>query len=108
MDQILRGFESLVVLVVAPGAIDGLASFERQSTDNGIVVEVRGLSAWQVFLEHLEILAWRGRAMMIVADHRRRLQVVDHLVSLSQTPVGVGTIPPSIEPDAADGTVVGQ
>src|SRR4030095_2513670 len=45
--------------------------------------------------------------MMIVADQGLRLQVVNQLVGLVQSPVCSGLVPPAVKPDAADFTVVG-
>ena len=46
--------------------------------------------------------------MMIGNNQRGRLQLVDQRVGLVEMPVGVGLVPHAVEPDAADGAVVGE
>ena len=45
--------------------------------------------------------------MVVVADQRPGLELVDQLVGPVEVPVGVGPVPPAVEPDAADLAVVG-
>ena len=47
-------------------------------------------------------------SMMIRADQRLRLELVDQRVGPIEMPLRVRAIPPAVEPDAADVAVVGQ
>ena len=46
--------------------------------------------------------------MMIGNDECGGLQLVNERVGLGEMPVGVGLVPHAVEPDAADGAVVGE
>ena len=46
--------------------------------------------------------------MMVRADERLRLQLVNQRIGAIELPIGVGTIPPAVEPDAANLAVVGE
>src|SRR5262249_12617773 len=49
-----------------------------------------------------------GRLMMVGNDQRGGLELMDQRVGLAEVPVGIGLVPHAIEPDAADGAVVGK
>src|SRR5579872_4467929 len=95
----------LVVLVVSPGIVDGVAALERQLSYFRGRVEFRRLLSRQIFLEHLKIFTGKWQPVMIVADQRRRLQAVDQAISPVQMPVSVRLVPPAVKPDARDFTI---
>src|SRR5439155_9505163 len=106
VDQIARRFVSPVGDVEAPRAVHRLAGFERQLADLRVLVEFGRLTARQILLEHLEILAGEWTAMMVGADERLRLELVNQCIGGVELPRRLGAIPPAIEPDAADLAIV--
>ena len=102
LHDLLRALVAVVVLVVAPGPVDRVAHLEGQRPDLDLVVESRGVGARQVLLEHLEVLAGVRAAVVVAAHERRRLEVVDELVGPAEAPVGLGLVPPAVEPDPPD------
>src|SRR6478752_4581592 len=93
--------EVMVVLVVAPCTVEGLAGFKRQRGDRRLI-ESGGIGAGEVFLEHLEIFAVEGLVVMVAANQRRGLEFVDERVGALELPVGVGLVPHTVKPDASD------
>jgi hypothetical protein len=104
--EVARALVSPVGEVEAPRVVHGLAGLQGQGSDLRVLVEVGGAAAGQVLLEHLEVLARKGTAVMVVADEGGRLQLVDHPVRLREPPVRVRLVPPPVEPDATDLAVV--
>ena len=108
LDQLLRGLELLVRLVIAPGPVDGVARLQGQDADFRIPAESHGVLAGQVFLEHLEVLALERWEVMVVSHQRRGLELVNQVVRLAKAPVGVPLIPDAIEPNPCQAPVPGQ
>src|SRR5260370_17797883 len=93
---------------MATGAVNGIATLERQIPDLRFGIELRRAPARQILFEHLKILAVERLQMMIAADQRRRLEAVNQRVSLRDAPVGIRLVPHPVKPDAADVAVAGQ
>src|SRR5207249_306301 len=62
----------------------------------------------QVLFKHLKVLAGIGAAMVVAADERRGLKAMDEGVRLRQPPVRIRLVPPAVEPNAPDLTVISQ
>src|SRR5260370_9670362 len=93
---------------MATGAVNGIATLERQIPDLRFGIELRRAPARQILFEHLKILAVERLQMMIAADQRRRLEDVNQRVSLRDAPVAIRLVPHPVKPDAADVAVAGR
>src|SRR5207248_11803249 len=71
-------------------------------------VEAGGVAAGKVAFEGLHVFAGLGRLVMIGNDERGGLELMNERVSFGEMPVGIGLVPHAVEPDAADGAVVGE
>src|SRR5437879_2855891 len=92
----------------SPGIVHRFASLQGQSADTLVRVETRRVPAGQILLEHLKILTRKGILVMIASDQRLRLELVNQPVGPREMPIGVRLVPHSVEPDAANISVVCQ
>src|SRR5439155_26763973 len=70
--------------------------------------ETSGVLAGQIFFKHLEVLAGKRSLMMIASDERLRLELMNQAVGAGEMPIRVRLVPHSVEPDAADFSVIRQ
>src|ERR1041384_2533190 len=107
MDECGNALEIMVVLVVAPGAVERFTSFKWESGDRRLV-ESGGVGTGKVFLEHFKIFAVKRRVVMVAANQRRRLKFMDQRIGALELPVGVRFVPHAVKPDASDVAIVRQ
>jgi len=71
-------------------------------------VETSGVLAGQILLKHLEVFSGKGILMMIAADQRLRLQLMNQRVSSGKVPISFRFVPHPVEPNAANFSIVRQ
>src|SRR5437879_4103595 len=76
-DQIARRLVAPIGDVESPRSVHRLARLERQAANLRVFVEVRGLAAGQILLEHLEVFAGERTAVMVRPNQGLRLELVD-------------------------------
>ena len=94
--------------IESPRVVHSFRGFEWQRADGLFRVETSGVLARQIFFKHLEILAGKGSLMMIASDERLRLELMNQAVGAGEMPIRVRLVPHSVEPDAADLSVIRQ
>ncbi|EJX02685.1 hypothetical protein EVA_09209 [gut metagenome] len=101
----------LVRNAIAPGIVHRQAGLQGKLADI-LAAQTIGILAGKVLLKDLNILARIGLAMVVVGNNTLRLELVDHGILLVELPVERGLvlimIPPSVEPNAIDTTIVGE
>ena len=113
-DKVGSRFVGLIRHAVTPRTVHRLARLERQPAD-GLAGKPRLVLARQIALEDLNVLAGKGRRVVVVGDEARGLQAVNERVLLREAPGGVGhavgvdvLVPHAVEPDGADGAVASE
>src|ERR1700680_2112903 len=106
--QIRRTLVVDVSDVESPGTVEGVGTFERELIADVVGVEAGGVLSGEIALESLHVFAGLGSLMMIGNNQRGGLQLMNEGVGFLKMPVGVGLVPHAVEPDAADGSVVGE
>ena len=109
-----EGLLRLIVLVrdaIAPSVVHRQAGLQRELADI-LSTQTVGILTGEVLLEDLDILTRIGLAMVVVGNDTLGLELVNHGILLIELPVERGLVlimvPPSVEPDTIDTTVVGE
>ena len=109
MNQFFCRFIILIGDAVAPGMVHGFTRLKRQ---RGYLLSrriARFILAREVALEELEVFTGVGGTVMVVANHARRLELMDEGVLFLELPVErFGLVPDTVEPDGTDFAVVRQ
>src|SRR3712207_3509887 len=110
MNQCLDRFIILVGHLISPHPVHGFASFQRQPAD-ALSRKARFVFTRQVALEYLNVLSVERCLMMVVPYQTSRLKPMNQFILSGKFPIESGIlilIPPSVEPNSAYGSVVGQ
>ena len=107
-NQICWALVVFVGEIESPRVVHSFRGFEWQRADRLLRVETSGVLAGQIFFKHLEVLAGKRSLMMIASDERLRLELMNQAVGAGEMPIRVRLVPHSVEPDAADLSVIRQ
>ena len=105
-NQIRGAFVPIVGDIKSPRIVHRFASLQRQNTHTLLRVEACRVPARQILLEHLKILPRKRILVVIAANQRLRLQLVNHGVRALKMPIRVGLVPHPVEPHAAKFSIV--